>query len=919
MAEQVKAPEGDGTAKDAIGVQSPQLSRIWYCLRHTPGDLLRYLYFMRFSLILWLSMPLLVVLDFFPGIATITRGILTPFSPSQWIITGFVVVVPGWFALLAARIVCSYGNDRFETPEPICFHVFDKMEGAVFWGAQVPGLILLARIAYNVVHEGNGSYWAVYLCLATGGLAATVFWYLIAILYYWTYEPDTKNPARAFLVPKWKRLPLDDIEKLPLTFPLRLFQGLMGSLCRLGPGYEKDGKLRPGHFVASIALLSAVFLYVLMMPISAPVVLLTASRIMRITSIILLTSVFFLILIPAIRSYRQPGASRTARSLPLLASLVLLGLISIGVWQPFSPRLIPVVGYVVILFIVVFWALSGVAFFADHYRIPVFTLAAAIILLINQWPAEHVFPARPVPDSETSELLALPEDYVKRLAVDSEGQTQPVIIVTATGGGIHSAAWTATVLTELEKAFGERKFHDHILLMSTVSGGSVAGATYLREYFSPQPFGKNSLDRIQGAARCSSLQAVAWGLAYPDTLRLLFPWFFNSVSQLDRFDRGWALEKALERNMHDPECIANKEALQESVSDPSSLTLDALARLPKTLPGNTSDALEHFPAFTLNTTAVETGDRFLLSNYSVLGDPANNKTIPAASFLGVYSRQPTLPAGVLPDPKRGGFADISLITAARLSASFTYVSPATRLPFEMSEQNYQDAFHFVDGGYYDNDGTSSVIEFLDAALEKPGVPPLLNVLLLEIRNGYDIDLSDNPDSYGHQGHMQWDAKSQSWKEAQGKDPGRWGPVGQLLAPPKAAIQAGFNSVTRRNRRELETLEAAHRGSLFIQHIVLDYQQAITPDKKDKSKVDSGESEVDQPLSWHLTQRQEDWIEGNDKIQGGLDRGTYTDDKKIPHAEREKICEALVWFDSKRPAGTKPAPTPESCKISPGKP
>lgn len=51
---------------------------------------------------------------------------------------------------------------------------------------------------------------------------------------------------------------------------------------------------------------------------------------------------------------------------------------------------------------------------------------------------------------------------------------------------------------------------------------------------------------------------------------------------------------------------------------------------------------------------------------------------------------------------------ISVATAARLSATFPYVSSAARIPAEFAPY----AFHFVDGGYFDNDGTSSVIEFL---------------------------------------------------------------------------------------------------------------------------------------------------------------------------------------------------------------
>jgi hypothetical protein len=69
-----------------------------------------------------------------------------------------------------------------------------------------------------------------------------------------------------------------------------------------------------------------------------------------------------------------------------------------------------------------------------------------------------------------------------------------------------------------------------------------------------------------------------------------------------------------------------------------------------------------------------------------------------------------------------------------------------------------------------------------------------------------------------------------------------------------ALYAGFSSVTRRNRRELDTLERALSSSLEVNHVVLDYQQEIKL-KPNTTDVNEGESELDQPLSWHLTRRQ----------------------------------------------------------------
>ena len=89
--------------------ETPEWHNLWWCIRNVPGKVRRYLYFMHFSLSLWLILPALALLDLKPGVASITRGILAPYSPVQWVLTSFTVVLAGWFALLAACIVCSYG------------------------------------------------------------------------------------------------------------------------------------------------------------------------------------------------------------------------------------------------------------------------------------------------------------------------------------------------------------------------------------------------------------------------------------------------------------------------------------------------------------------------------------------------------------------------------------------------------------------------------------------------------------------------------------------------------------------------------------------------------------------------------------------------------------------------------------------
>jgi len=74
---------------------------------------------------------------------------------------------------------------------------------------------------------------------------------------------------------------------------------------------------------------------------------------------------------------------------------------------------------------------------------------------------------------------------------------------------------------------------------------------------------------------------------------------------------------------------------------------------------------------------------------------------------------------------------IDASTAARLSATFPYVSPATRI----IQTNVQTPdFHAVDGGYGDNFGMASLVDWLESALTSaPDSATLPRILIVEIR------------------------------------------------------------------------------------------------------------------------------------------------------------------------------------------
>ena len=85
-------------------------------------------------------------------------------------------------------------------------------------------------------------------------------------------------------------------------------------------------------------------------------------------------------------------------------------------------------------------------------------------------------------------------------------------------------------------------------------------------------------------------------------------------------------------------------------------------------------------------------------------------------------------------------SDIGFATAARLSATFPYVSPGTRA-YAVDEAQQQtpqmlSPYHVVDGGYFDNYGVATIAEWLENPLlslaDELGVA---RILLIETRFG----------------------------------------------------------------------------------------------------------------------------------------------------------------------------------------
>jgi hypothetical protein len=323
--------------------------------------------------------------------------------------------------------------------------------------------------------------------------------------------------------------------------------------------------------------------------------------------------------------------------------------------KPQYDRGVPALVFVLLLVTLIATMLSGAAFLLDRFRLPtLLPIAAWVALLAAMANSDHYFRLRPTP----SPLTAATPYQIAR----ARGPVLTVIAVD--GGGIQAAAWGATVLTRIEQEW--RDFHRTVGLISGVSGGSVGTTYFVSALRADRGPTDAELEGIRNAATRASLSEAAWGFTYPDLWRALLPIF--------RFekDRAWAMEQAWRRNFP-PDQVPTLGHWMAGVHQ------------------------GWMPAVALNATVVESGTRFAFATFDPPPEQDANgrRAWELVTVLNTYPRH-----------------DIDVPTAARLSATFPYVTPiSTAWP-----EGGVPAWHYADGGYYDNTGMGVAMRWLDAAM-----------------------------------------------------------------------------------------------------------------------------------------------------------------------------------------------------------
>lgn len=407
------------------------------------------------------------------------------------------------------------------------------------------------------------------------------------------------------------------------------------------------------------------------------------------------------------------------------------------------------------------WAGSAAQFYLGHWHIPLLLVVAFVGWINGFLPwADHTYNLLP------RSAAPAPSPFQVLRAKDRSC----AIVVAAAGGGIQAAAWTAKVLEGLHMEFGA-EFDRALCLVSSISGGSTGTACYVDWLNRGAPADcTNPFD----AASASSLDEVSWGLAWPDLLRVLLAWPFQ-------IDRALAMEKAWMNN-------CGSQTMDLRLSDWNQLTQQG-----------------ELPAVVMNSTMVEVGGPLLLGTSDVTNPATGRKS----SCWWDGDRLHV---------DNGVKLDIPVVRAARLSATFPFVTPAAR-PVKADHEP-----HMMDGGFYDNYGMATLTEFLEQALEEqakrstPGSELIKRVLVLQV-NGFPRSDFAPP----------------------AKSSGGW--VSQLMAPIKILVNVRTAGQVSHRDVELSLLKGKWRArGIEIENVNFELD------------------EKNAPLSWHLMPKQRAAIE-----------------------------------------------------------
>ncbi len=265
----------------------------------------------------------------------------------------------------------------------------------------------------------------------------------------------------------------------------------------------------------------------------------------------------------------------------------------------------------------------------------------------------------------------IPEDTAKAQLINTCGtcvktrfDTIPVIFVNAEGGALRTGCFSALMLSALnDHCIG---FRNKVFAYSTVSGGTTGVNFYnclINEYDEKHDIGGIAREYY---LKEEFLSAVMAKLMFSEILGHFIPVYFENFDRAISLENVW--EKAWTNNTKSNHPNRYSECFYSEAK---------------------TDGLK--PAIFINSTEVERGRRAIVSNIN-LQDKNTFSNITDINTLSHYS--------------------LAYSTAIGLSARFPLISPSGMI------KDGDKKYHFVDGGYFENLGATTLKEVIDAVCGK---------------------------------------------------------------------------------------------------------------------------------------------------------------------------------------------------------
>lgn len=246
-----------------------------------------------------------------------------------------------------------------------------------------------------------------------------------------------------------------------------------------------------------------------------------------------------------------------------------------------------------------------------------------------------------------------------------------MVLICTSGGGLRSATWTATTLSELNKNLDNRLMENTVLI--TGASGGMIGASYYRELYLRTKTEKTTLKDPN-----YYVDRIARDVLNPMIFSMIVSDFFigSDTYKVGNHEykkgRDYAFEQKINEN--------TENAMDKLLIDYKNAEKEAL-----------------IPMIFLTPTILNDGRKLYISPQDI---SYMNRSHPSSGLSGTRIKGVELRKLF----KNQGADSLHFLTALRMSATFPYVSPHIELPS-------QPTVEVMDAGYIDNFGVSDAVRF----------------------------------------------------------------------------------------------------------------------------------------------------------------------------------------------------------------